>query len=213
MPAWLFSLFYSKFLCSLGPFAALCFFQMLLKKVTECGPPPWKQGMDKRTSPQSRLWTSHASGSEYLLGIPGWSDFSRVSFLAIFFLSLFYLKEMLTMATSKQIPNQPSYLGTIQEVTVLCLASLCEPMCPSPKPGNYIWHLWEEMSCLSHETCSAEVSRPTSASSEASLTAPARAQLNLGGEACSGVHGSLSMDPSPPVRARASWKSCPWSHL
>lgn len=135
-----------------------------------------------------------------------------VIFSYFFSLSLFYLKEMLTMATSKQIPNQPS-LGTIQEVTVLCLASLCEPMCPSPKPGNYIWHLWEEMSCLSHETCSAEVSGPTSASSEASLTAPARAQLNLGGEACSGVHGSLSMDPSPPVRARASWKSCPWSHL
>lgn len=62
---------------------------------------------------------------------------SHVSSLGSFF-SLFYLKKMPTMATSKQIPNQPSYLGTIQAVSVPCLASPCEAMCPSPKPGHCI---------------------------------------------------------------------------
>lgn len=71
MPAWLFSL------CCLALFADLCS-QMLQKKVTDFGPHPWKEGMTKRTSPQSRLWTSLASGSEHRPGISGWADFPRV---------------------------------------------------------------------------------------------------------------------------------------
>lgn len=126
---WLLSLFFPKSLCCPGLFATFsCCSPALLTKATESGLPPREQGKD--ISPVQAAGIQNRSMPPGLSIDLGYHHHHKARFPICILLAYFFspflpaAKEMPTVATSKQTPNQSSFLGTIQQVCLLCPALL-----------------------------------------------------------------------------------------